>query len=275
MPSITIADSVRQVWLFMLLHHKMNQQEISLQTIWEAIHKSKDEMTALINAKTTEINTTLNKVQVSLSSLSDQIAELEQRVSGNEDNVDDITKRLLVLEKDNAYLRDKADEAENRSRSNNLRFVNVPERSEGTDMIGFIVQLISLLLGSDNFATPPVIERAHRTPAFNTNTKAKSSRSILAKFLHFQDKIKILRLAREKKELVYMGTRIHIYPDYSAELLKKRRQFDSIKKKLRESDTKYSLLYPSTLRVVVDGKPKLFHSHEEANDFFRDLLSSP
>ncbi len=55
-----------------------------------------------------------------------------------------------------------------------------------------------------------------------------------------------------------MGTRVHIYPDFSASLINKRRQFDAVKKKLRATDIRYSLLYPCTLRVMVEGKPKLF-----------------
>ena len=70
-----------------------------------------------------------------------------------------------------------------------------------------------------------------------------------------------------------MGARIHIFPDFSAALINKRRQFDTVKKKLRDADIRYSLRYPSTLRVIVDGKPKLFRSADEAEAFFADPLS--
>lgn len=78
--------------------------------------------------------------------------------------------------------------------------------------------------------------------------------------LHFQDKVKILRLAREKKELFYKGSRMHIYPDFSAGLIKKHQQFDVVKKKLRVADIKYSLLYPCTLRVISVSSPWLLYS---------------
>uniref|UniRef100_A0A3B1JM17 L1 transposable element RRM domain-containing protein n=1 Tax=Astyanax mexicanus TaxID=7994 RepID=A0A3B1JM17_ASTMX len=231
-------------------------------------------MTAHFDSKTETIQTGLQNIQGSLNSLCEQISELEQRVSSNEDNVDDLTKRVQTLEKENAYLKDKVEDAENRNRSSNLRFIGVPEKSEGRDMIVFMNKMIPLLLGCENFSTMPVIERAHRTPIFGSNARS-APRPILVKFLHFQDKVKILRLARAKEVLTYSGTRIHIYPDFSAGLVKKRREFDAVKKILRAADIKYSLLYPCTLRVTVDGKPKLFRCPEEADLFVKTLPSSP
>lgn len=253
----------------------MDQAEVSLQTIWDAIQLIKVEMTTHLDSKTEAIQTSLTSIHGSLSSLCEQISELEHRVSSNEDNFEDLSKRVQTLEKENAYLKDRVDDAENRSRSCNLRFINVPEKSEGSDMIVFLNQLIPLLFGRDHFSALPVIETARRSPTFSSGSRP-APRPILVKFQLFQDKVKILRLAREMKELSYKGTRVHIYPDFSAGLIKKRRQFDAVKKKLRAVDIKYSLLYPSTLRVMVQGKPKFFRCSEEAETFFRDLsVSSP
>lgn len=47
--------------------------------------------------------------------------------------------------------------------------------------------------------------------------------------------------------------RVHIYPDFSATLLEKRREFDPIKKPLRDMEIKYSLQYPAILRVDFQG----------------------
>ncbi|KAJ4942918.1 hypothetical protein JOQ06_005430 [Pogonophryne albipinna] len=71
----------------------------------------------------------------------------------------------------------------------------------------------------------------------------------MIELLNFQDKVKILRLAREKKSLDYNGKHISIYPDFSPELTRRRRSFDPVKRKLRELNMKYFLLYPCTLCV--------------------------
>ncbi|KAK7886143.1 hypothetical protein WMY93_025764 [Mugilogobius chulae] len=66
--------------------------------------------------------------------------------------------------------------------------------------------------------------------------------------------VKILHLAREKGELLFEGTKVFIYPDYSATPLEKRRMFDPVKRQLREKNLQYSLRYPAVLRVNIDGK---------------------
>lgn len=159
----------------------MDQAEVSLQTIWDAIQLIKVEMTANdLDSKTETIQASPTSIHGSLSSLCEQISELKHRVSSNEDNFEDLSKRVQTLEKENAYLKDRVDDAENRSRSCNLRFINVPEKSEGSDVIVFLNQLIPLLLGRDQFSAAPVIEMAHRSPIFSSGSRP-APRPILVK----------------------------------------------------------------------------------------------
>ncbi len=216
----------------------------------------------------------LNKIEGSLSTLGDQVCELERRVGSNEDDPQDLIQRVKTLEKDNSYLKQQADDAENRSRASNLRFIHVPEKAEGKDILGFMKRLIAQLLGEANFPTPPGIERAHRSPTFAKHNSRASPRTILVKFSHFQDKLRIMKLAREKKELLFNGTRVHIFPDFSASLVQQRREYDSHKKKLRDLDIQYSLLFPCTLKVVHEGKTRLFRSPEEVEAFISDFSAA-
>ena len=163
---------------------------------------------------------------------------------------------------------DEIQDLENWSRASNLCFVRIPESVEGRDILGFMSKLIPQFL----FPTPLVTERAHHTPTFRHNDRA-GPRPILIKLLNFQDKVKILCLAREKGELVSQG--VYIYPDFSADLMKKRRSFDPVKRSLRELNLKYSLRYPSTLSVIVNGKPQLFTCHRAAEAAFMTSSSSP
>lgn len=55
---------------------------------------------------------------------------------------------------------------------------------------------------------------------------------LLDPFLHFQDKVSILCLARQRSELTYMDARVHIHTDFSAILVVKRWQFDAVKNNL-------------------------------------------
>lgn len=254
--------------------------EVSLQSIWEAIHQIKDQVSTEINAhldlKIGAVQAGLMDIQTTLNSVTGQITELQQRVSNNEDDLFKLSGKVNALEKDNAYLKEKVEDLENWSRRCNLRFINVPEKSERGDMVAFVSQqLIPTLLGRENFPTAPVVERAHRSPTYSSSPRPGQPRPILVKFLNFQDKLKIMRLAREKEELSWEGAMISIYPDFSPGLVKKRREFDTVKKKLRAAKIKYSLQYPSTLRVTVEGKSKLFQCPKEAEVFFRDTSTLP
>lgn len=241
----------------------MDETQISLQTLWDAIQQIKTDMLTHFDVKTDSIHYSLSSIQNSLSTLGDQVNLLEQRVGANEDNVQASITRIQQLEKDNFYLIDKVDDLENRNRRSNLRFIGVQESVEGNDITGFMSRLIPQLLGQDNFPTPLVIEWAHRSPTVRQNDRA-SPRPIMIKLLNFQDKVKILRIAREKKKLEHNGTRLYIYPDFSAELMKRRKSFDPVKRKLRELNMKYSLRYPCTLCVFVDGKQQRFSCHKDA-----------
>lgn len=251
------------------------QHAVSNQTIWEAIQEMKKDMLSHFDSKMDIMQISLDTIHNRMSTIAEHVTELEQRVSANEDTVTDLRKLASTLEKDNSYLKEKIEDLENRSRSHNLRFLNVPEQAEGSNMLEFMNKLIPLLLGEENFTSLPVIERAHRSPTTRRQITKTGPRPILVKFLLLQDKVKLLRLAQAKRELFFRGCTIHIYPDYSAGVLQKRREFNNIKKKLRELNIKYSLLYPATLKVIIDGKSRLFRCPEDVETFLRDDMSSP
>ncbi|CAM4379882.1 unnamed protein product [Leuciscus chuanchicus] len=243
--------------------------EILLQSIWDALHQVKEqvktEVKAHLDIQIGSVQAGLMDIQQSLGFLTGQINELQQRVSTNEDTIGNLEERVCALEKDNSYLKEKMEDFENWSRRSNLRFINIPERKEGGGMVAFIGELVATLFGKEHFPTAPVVEMAHRLSTFVRSPRSGGPpRPIL-------DKVKILRLAREKGNLKMGESTVYIYPDFSPGLVKKRREFDPVKKKLRAADIKFSLQYPSTLRVIVEGKPKLFHCPKEAEKFYRDL----
>ncbi|KAK7930057.1 hypothetical protein WMY93_006452 [Mugilogobius chulae] len=193
------------------------------QDITDALRQMQAELTSHFDSKIGELQSTLITMNGSITTLTEQVSLMEHKISANEDNLTHLDSRVKFLEKENSFLRDKVDDLENRSRSSNLRFLRIPERAEGRDTVGFIQRLIVLLLGADKFSAQPVIERAHRSPTTMSPSSKNGPRPILAKFLNAQDKVKILRLAREKGELLFEGAKIFIFPDYSATLLEKRR----------------------------------------------------
>ena len=66
------------------------------------------------------------------------------------------------------------------------------------------------------------IQEAQRVP-YKINPRSNIPRDILIKLTKIKDKEKILKAAREKKQVTYKGTPIRLSADFSAETLQARR----------------------------------------------------
>ena len=75
------------------------------------------------------------------------------------------------------------------------------------------------------------MERAHKIPDQKPDT---ALRTFIVKCLNYKDKEHILRALRAKKEVVYKNSRIQFFPDSSADVYKQQRQYDSVRRKLRD-----------------------------------------
>ena len=92
---------------------------VTNQAIWAALQQMKaaNKANRLLETNMDKIQTSLTAVEGKLSTLGDQVEELKHRVSSNQDNITELEVRVKKLEKENAYLREKAEADRNRSRS--------------------------------------------------------------------------------------------------------------------------------------------------------------
>ena len=101
--------------------------------IIEAIQKGNDEVLTKMDRKMdTKFAPVLNNLKIitdSLAKINTDIEEVQTRVSQNEDDIADLKAKVAFLEKENTYLKNKAQDTENRNRMSNLRFIGVPRRS--------------------------------------------------------------------------------------------------------------------------------------------------
>lgn len=228
-----------------------------------------------LRASTNTLNATLTEMNNKLEMMNDQVTHVQERVSRNEDDIETLKERVANQDKELSHLKDKMEGLENFSRRLNVRIIKVPERAEGQDIIDFVQKLLIHLFGPENFPVAPQIEDAHRSPIHRGDREGLHPRPIVVKFLRLPDKTKVLRLARQRGLLQVNGTRIHFYPDYSAEVSRRRRAFDTVKKKLREINVEFALMYPSVLRVNAgEDKPRLFKTPGEVETFIRDMQST-
>uniref|UniRef100_A0A3B3ZST6 L1 transposable element RRM domain-containing protein n=1 Tax=Periophthalmus magnuspinnatus TaxID=409849 RepID=A0A3B3ZST6_9GOBI len=172
--------------------------------------------------------------------------EMEKKsLNDNSDKMTAMEKSYETLSKEYKKVWEKCLDLENRSRRQNLRFVGVTEGAEGGDVSRFLAHLLQQVLGADNFESPPLIDRAHRTGTPQNRRDGRPC-ALLARMHYYADKEKILRLSREKGGLSYN------------EVSRLRTSFNQVKAKLRAVGVPYSLYYPARLTINVKGSTHVF-----------------
>ncbi|KAJ8392643.1 hypothetical protein AAFF_G00073170 [Aldrovandia affinis] len=188
------------------------------------------------------------------------IQEVETKWSNHmETRLTTLESTCSALTKENEALRLKTDDLENRSRRNNIRITGLPEKVEGSQLNSFIEVFLKETFGAtaEAFPTPPVVDRAHRI-ATPRKRQDDPPRPFIAWMHHFQTKERILTSsAREAGSLSFRGTEVHIYPDYSAEVSKKRAAYFTVKSQLRNARFTYRMFFPAKLQVTDKHGQKL------------------
>ncbi|KAJ1147059.1 hypothetical protein NDU88_013306 [Pleurodeles waltl] len=119
-----------------------------------------------------------------------------------------------------------------------------------------------------------VVERAHKSlgpqPLPGTHP-----RPIITRLLNYRDRDTVLRLARERKPLVYKNSELSFFPDYTPGEQALRRSFLPTKRLLNQAGVRFALLYPAKLRVQHKGKVLYFMDPKQAGKFVRRLPRRP
>lgn len=164
----------------------------------------------------------------------------------------------------------KLDNAENRQRRNNICVVGLPDGAEGSCPAIFAKSLFKNILNLPDMPPTYVVERAHRVPT-DCRPKGAPLRQFLVRFLNYQDRYMILAEAQKHPELPYENTKVMFFLDSSAEIQKRFRWFNEVRRRLSEKDIKYSVLYPSRLRIPHKGIVQFFDTPMEASDWINGL----
>lgn len=224
-----------------------------------------------------QCNTSLSSLTLQMGNLKEDIGLIRQniqriteRTTAVETRVSDLEDQSGVLQKDTrrhtqqiTTLMAKVDDLENRSRRNNIRMVGIPEKVEGANPTEYFEGWLRNTFGKDILSPLFAVERAHRVP-MRPLPPGAPPRSVLVKVLHYRDRDIILRKARELSDVRMNGSRIAFYPDFSADLQKRRAQFQDVKRRLRTLDLSYAMLYPAKLRVVAGDTTVFFENPKDA-----------
>lgn len=222
----------------------------------------------------------LDMIEGHLSTLQNDHGQTQQRLDDVDEALSRADVRITALEATctelqvaNGLLKAKINDLEGRARRQNIRIVGIKEGEEKANPTDFVTRLIPQLLGQSNFSKPIKIDRAHRSlkPKPQDNERP---RVIIAKVHNDCDVSKILRLSRQQAPLNYQGSRVFIFPDYTAEVSSQRQAFNNVKKRLTDSGAKCSLRFPAKLQVVYNSEVKVFNTPADAERFASSLNDS-
>ena len=239
-----------------------NPDSDKLAEILAAIQTSRQALEGQIGGVQAEVSL----IRQDLRNVVDRVTETEGRVSELEDTVKDLKSNLQRVTAVAGRLEFRAEDAENRARRNNLRFVGFSEGIEGGRPEEFIEEWIRSWAPTGVLSSCFVVERAHRTLVRRPPVGAPP-RPMIAKILNYKDRDVILRQAREKGEVSHNGQKIMIFPDYTLQVQKARKTYEAVKIKLRAMGLKYMLLFPAKLKVLHEGRSHFFTTPQSAWDW--------
>ena len=132
-----------------------------------------------------------------------------------------MSKKRKRLRKNEQGLR----EMQENMKRNNIRIIGIPEGEEEEQGIENLFEKVMM----ENFPNLIIekviqIQESQKVPN-KRKTKRPTARHILIKMAKFQDKERILKAAREKKEVTYKGAPIRLATDFSVEMLQARREW--------------------------------------------------
>lgn len=150
------------------------------------------------------------------------------------------TEALCTCLEQQRALQQKLTDLESRSRRNNIRIFGVAEGEEGNSVLQFIVKLLrrELPLPQD---LDLKIQRAHRSLAHKPRPEAPP-RPIIINFQEFTTKELVLREAWKKGKIQLGNRPLFFDHDYATEIVKKRREYNVIKKGLKEKGVHFQTL---------------------------------
>ena len=122
------------------------------------------------------------------------------------------------------------------------------EREKGTEKI--FQEIIAKNFPNMGKESLTQIQEAQRVP-YKINPRRNTPRHIIIKLTKIKDKEKILKAAREKKQITYTGTPIRSSADFSAETLQARREWHDILHVMKGKNLHPRLLYPSKALIQI------------------------
>ncbi|XP_025782771.1 LINE-1 type transposase domain-containing protein 1 [Puma concolor] len=211
------------------------------------------------------------EIKNSIDVLNSRIDLLEERMDNLEDHIEEFSKDTMQMAKQ-IINRERSRDIEDRSRSSNIRLIGIPEKDNKENGAEEIMKELI----EENFPelkdSSLEIVSAYRIPS-KIDEKRLTPRHILVKFGNSNDKEKIIKASRKRREITYRGTRIRLTADLSLDTLDARSKWSNIIKVLQAKGFTPKILYPAKLAFSFEGKTKTFFDTEEFTKFISCIPS--
>ena len=149
-------------------------------------------------------------------------------------------------------------------KSTNIHIIGVPEgeeREKGTEKI--FQEIIAENFPNMGKESLTQIQEVQWVP-YKINPRRNTLRHILIKLTKIKDKEKILKAAREKKQVTYKGTPIRLSADFSAETLQARREWHDILNMMKGKKTSTKITLPSKALIQIWRRNQKLHRQAKA-----------
>ena len=159
-----------------------------------------------------------------LEGINRRITEAEERISDLEDRMVEFTAAEQNKEKRMNRNEDSLRDLWDSIKCNNICIIGVPEgeeREKGPEKI--FEEMIVENFPNMGKETATQVQEAQRVP-YRINSGRNTPRHIVIKLAKIKDKEKLLKAAREKRQITYRGTPIRLTADFSAETVQGRRE---------------------------------------------------
>ena len=179
------------------------------------------------------MNNTITEMKTTLEGINSRITESEERISDLEDRMVEFTAVEQNKEKRMKRNEDSLRDIWDNIKCNNNHIIGVPEGEEREKVTEKIFEAITVK-NFPNMGKEIAIQarEPQRVPG-RINPRRNTPRHIAIKLTKIKDKEKLLKAAREKRQITYKGTPIRLTADFSAKTLQARREWCDIFKGMK------------------------------------------
>ncbi|KAL0593767.1 LINE-1 retrotransposable element ORF1 protein [Plecturocebus cupreus] len=215
-----------------------------------------------------ELKNTTRELREACTSFNSRIDQAEERISGVEDQNNEIKQECKTREKRVKGNEQSLQEMWDYVKRPNLRLIGVPECDEENE--SKLENTLQDIIQENfpNLATQANIQvqEIQRTPQRYSSRRA-TPRHIIVRFTRVEMKEKMLRAAREKGRVTHKGKPIRLTAELSGETLQARREWGPIFNILKEKNFQPRISYPAKLSFISEGKIKSFVNQQVLRDF--------